>query len=95
MILFYQEAAQKFISEAVGRLHTATRVNEAIGTADLVVEAVVENIQLKQKLFKEFDALAPESTIFASNTSSLPIGEIFEVNDRSTSRFAIKLYKNN
>jgi len=46
---------------------------------DLVVEAVVENLSLKQKLFKEYNSLAPAKTIFASNTSSLPIGEIFEV----------------
>ena len=45
-------------------------------TADLVVEAVVENMELKQKLFAEFDDKAPAKTIFASNTSSLPIAEI-------------------
>jgi 3-hydroxyacyl-CoA dehydrogenase len=49
---------------------------------DLVVEAVVENLNLKQKLFKEYHTLAPEKTIFASNTSSLPIGEIFQVKNK-------------
>lgn len=75
-------AAEKFISESMGLLHTATTANEALTTADLVVEAVVENLELKQKLFKEYDAIAPAKTIFASNTSSLPIGEIAKVTDR-------------
>ena len=49
---------------------------------DLVVEAVVENLGLKQKIFKEYDSVAPEKTIFASNTSSLPISEIAKATNR-------------
>jgi hypothetical protein len=60
---------------------------------DLVVEAVVENLSLKQKLFKEYNSLAPAKTIFASNTSSLPIGEIFEVRKFIIAMFVI-LYSN-
>ena len=40
------------------------------------MEAVVENIDLKKKIFSEYDKIAPAKTIFASNTSSLPIGDI-------------------
>ena len=69
-------AEEKFIGEAFGNLNVATSANEALATADLVVEAVVENLALKQKIFKEYDAIAPEKTIFASNTSSLPIIDI-------------------
>jgi 3-hydroxyacyl-CoA dehydrogenase len=54
----------------------ATSADDALKNADLVVEAVVENIALKRKIFAEFDKIAPAKTIFASNTSSLPIGEI-------------------
>ena len=58
------------------RLRIATKPDEALKTADLVVEAVVENIDLKKKIFSEYDKIAPAKTIFASNTSSLPIGDI-------------------
>jgi len=81
------EAGDKFVSDAMGRLHTATSADAALATADLVVEAVTENIALKQKLFKSFDAVAPQKTIFASNTSSLPIAEIAQVTPDRLDRF--------
>ncbi len=43
---------------------------------DLVVEAIIENMDLKAKVFKTLDEVAPEHAILASNTSSLPITEI-------------------
>ncbi len=43
---------------------------------DIVVEAVFENLELKQNMVLEVEQYAKESTIFASNTSSLPIGNI-------------------
>ncbi|HEX9500560.1 MAG TPA: 3-hydroxyacyl-CoA dehydrogenase NAD-binding domain-containing protein [Thermoanaerobaculia bacterium] len=44
--------------------------------ADLVIEAVVENLDVKRKVLAEFEAIAKEGAIFASNTSTLPITEI-------------------
>ena len=44
--------------------------------ADLVIEAVVENISVKEQVFKELDKLAPSHAILATNTSSLPITKI-------------------
>lgn len=76
------DAAQKFIGSVMGHLHVATSADAALASADLVVEAVVENLALKQKLFAAFDAVAPQKTIFASNTSSLPIGEIAKATGR-------------
>jgi len=76
------EGADKFIDSALGNLAVDTTVDKAITSADLVVEAVVENMGLKQKLFKEYDGKAPEKTIFASNTSSLPISEIASATSR-------------
>ncbi|MFC7062283.1 3-hydroxybutyryl-CoA dehydrogenase [Halobacillus seohaensis] len=43
---------------------------------DLVIEAVVENMEVKTKVFQSLDAITPEHAILASNTSSLPITEI-------------------
>merc|ERR1711970_368421 len=76
------ERAAKFIDSSLANMNIATSANEALTTADLVLEAVVENMGLKQKLFKEYDAIAPAKTIFASNTSSLPISEIASVTAR-------------
>lgn len=43
---------------------------------DLVIEAIVENRQAKMDLFRELDGLCPPRTLFASNTSSIPITEL-------------------
>jgi 3-hydroxybutyryl-CoA dehydrogenase len=49
---------------------------------DLVIEAAVENIEIKQKIFAELDEITPAHAILASNTSSLPITEIAAVTKR-------------
>lgn len=43
---------------------------------NLVIEAIVENLEIKRKVFHELDLLLSDKTIFASNTSSIPITEI-------------------
>ena len=48
---------------------------------------MTENLGLKQKLFSSFDKIVPEHTIFASNTSSLPIGEIAKSTPNRKDRF--------
>jgi len=57
---------------ALGRL-TLTTDRRALGGCDLIIEAVTEDLGLKQSLWKELDGLVPAGTVFASNTSSLPI----------------------
>ena len=62
--------------EAVlGRITKSISLKDA-ATADLVIEAAVENMIIKAKIFAELDAVCPEHTILSSNTSSLPITEI-------------------
>ena len=51
---------------------------ELAARADLLVEAVTENLEIKKKLFSELDRICGERTVFATNTSSLPIGAIGE-----------------
>lgn len=48
----------------------------ALAQCDLVIEAVVENLDLKRRIFAELDAVAPSHAILASNTSSLAITEM-------------------
>ncbi|PKR84715.1 3-hydroxybutyryl-CoA dehydrogenase [Heyndrickxia camelliae] len=50
--------------------------------ADIVIEAAVENMSIKAKIFSDLDQIVPEHTILASNTSSLPITEIAAVTQR-------------
>merc|ERR1711997_227692 len=69
-------AGEKFVGESIANLNIATNPDEPLSTADLVVEAVTENLDLKKKLFTGYDQVAPKKTIFASNTSSLAIGDI-------------------
>merc|ERR1712126_776011 len=77
-----EAGAKSFIDSSLGLMNVATSANEALTSADLVEEAVVENMALKQKLFAEYDKIAPAKTIFASNTSSLPISEIASSSSR-------------
>ncbi len=60
---------------AVSRIAASTDLQDA-GKADLVIEAAVENMDIKAKIFAQLDEIAPEHAILASNTSSLPITEI-------------------
>ncbi|MSR23461.1 MAG: 3-hydroxybutyryl-CoA dehydrogenase [Gemmatimonadetes bacterium] len=60
---------------AVERLSYTTKVSELVDR-DLIIEAVVEDLEVKRKLFVELDGLCPEHTIFASNTSSLAITDM-------------------
>ena len=49
---------------------------------DLVIEAVPERIDVKIEVFRDLDAIAPEATILASNTSGLPITALAAATDR-------------
>ncbi|MBY0356780.1 MAG: 3-hydroxybutyryl-CoA dehydrogenase [Candidatus Obscuribacterales bacterium] len=52
-------------------------------TADLVIEAIAEDLKLKQDLFQKLDQLCPPDSVFCSNTSSLPITSIAAATKRS------------
>ena len=55
---------------------------EDASDVDMVIEAAVENMEIKQSIFKQLDTITPQHTILASNTSSLPITEIAAVTKR-------------
>jgi 3-hydroxybutyryl-CoA dehydrogenase len=58
----------------LGRLRFTTKVAD-LKDCDIVVEAVVEDLEMKRAIWKELDALCPARTIFATNTSSLTVIE--------------------
>ena len=59
----------------VGRIRTVTELNE-LGAADLVVEAVTEDVKVKTDLFRELDEITKPGAILASNTSSISITKL-------------------
>jgi 3-hydroxybutyryl-CoA dehydrogenase len=59
----------------LGRLTATTNIQDA-QNVDIVIEAAVENMDIKTKIFTQLDEITPEHTILATNTSSLPITEI-------------------
>ncbi|MFD6438614.1 3-hydroxybutyryl-CoA dehydrogenase [Peribacillus sp. NPDC060186] len=59
----------------LSRLTSSTDLKNAAGV-DLVIEAAIENMEIKTKLFAQLDEITPKHVILASNTSSLPITEI-------------------
>jgi len=66
----------------LGRL-TGTLELEPLADCDLIIEAIVEDVGAKNELFGALDGLAPERTIFASNTSSLTITEMAANTERA------------
>lgn len=63
-------------------ISTYTDLAEGVKSADLVVEAATENVDLKLKLFKDLDYLAPSDCLLATNTSSISITQIAAVTKR-------------
>ncbi|XP_077380351.1 hydroxyacyl-coenzyme A dehydrogenase, mitochondrial [Festucalex cinctus] len=70
------QEGEAFIEKVLRNVSTATDAAAAVQSTDLVLEAIVENLKVKQDLFSGLDKAAPARAIFASNTSSLPIGDI-------------------
>ncbi|QBP42120.1 3-hydroxybutyryl-CoA dehydrogenase [Paenisporosarcina antarctica] len=62
-------------TQVLSRITKSLDLNDA-SDVDLVIEAAVENMEIKQKIFKQLDEITPKHAILASNTSSLPITEI-------------------
>jgi 3-hydroxybutyryl-CoA dehydrogenase len=60
---------------ALGRIVTTTQL-EAVASAELVIEAILEDLDLKTTTFRHLDQLTPASTILASNTSSISITKL-------------------
>jgi 3-hydroxybutyryl-CoA dehydrogenase len=66
----------------LGRLTFTTKVKD-VGAADIVIEAVTEDLEIKNALWKELDGLCGADTIFASNTSSLTIAAMAAATSRA------------
>src|SRR5438552_14356665 len=61
---------------ALARIHPTRDLAEAVGMADLVLEAVPEKLDLKQRVFAEAEGVAPPSAVLATNTSAMRVREV-------------------
>ena len=74
--------AKAELDALLGNLHAEPDLAKAVAKADLVVEAVFEDLKVKQDLFSRLDKLAPPQTLLATNTSSFKVRELAAVTGR-------------
>ncbi len=74
--------SQEQLNDIKSRIVRASKLEDA-KNCDLVIEAVAEDINIKRELFKKLDSICKQETIFASNTSSLPITAIAAATKRT------------
>lgn len=76
------KATQDEADQALKRIHPSLSLRESAKDVQFVVEAVIENPELKKQVFKELDESAPADAILASNTSSISITEMASATKR-------------
>ncbi len=81
------------VDPALDRLTTTTDLEATGAQADFIVESIVEVLEVKKDLFSKLDAVCPQHTIFASNTSSLMPSILAEATQRGD-RFLVAHYFN-
>ncbi|KQL55173.1 3-hydroxybutyryl-CoA dehydrogenase [Heyndrickxia shackletonii] len=77
---------------AKNNLLYVTDFKKALGSADLIIEAVPEKIEIKRQVFEEMDANAPETCIFASNTSTMSPTELGSFTKRPNKVIAMHFF---
>ncbi|MGF1428460.1 3-hydroxyacyl-CoA dehydrogenase family protein [Kitasatospora sp. LaBMicrA B282] len=76
---------------ALGRITTTTDLG-AVGEADIVIEAVFEQLEVKEAVFREIDKLAKDGAVLGSNTSAIPITRIAAVTERPESVVGVHFF---
>jgi enoyl-CoA hydratase/3-hydroxyacyl-CoA dehydrogenase len=79
-----QKITQADSETIYSRIHPVVDLKQALSGADLLIEAIPEDMELKKKVYLDVDKHSDSKTIFASNTSTLPISEISSLTNRST-----------
>lgn len=85
--------SENAIGPSLERLQTTTDLTAAGSSADLIVEAVVEELEVKHELFSKLETICPQDTIFASNTSSM-LPSVLAAATRRPDRFLVAHYFN-
>lgn len=71
--------AAEAVQATLNRITVHTDLKATVADRDFVIEAAPEIVELKQQLFKQLDEFCPDTTIFASNTSSLPLNPMMQL----------------
>ncbi|MBX6353242.1 MAG: 3-hydroxyacyl-CoA dehydrogenase [Thermoflavifilum sp.] len=77
---------------ALARLRTTTNLADAARDADLVIEAVLEQMELKVSVFQQLDAICPPHTVLATNTSTMSPTEIGAATKRPEKTIAMHFF---
>ena len=83
------ELLEKDIEAANAKLHACKTLKDCVGGADLIIETVPEDLELKRSVFREIDALALPGALIATNSSSLPCTRLAAVTQRPQKVFNI------
>lgn len=75
------EKVEEKVKEVMNRIQSSTDVNE-LKDCEIVVEAIIENLEIKKKFYKQLGEICKPDTILASNTSSFPIHHLAEASGR-------------
>jgi 3-hydroxybutyryl-CoA dehydrogenase len=78
-----EKITQNQMDEILGRINGTINLDEAVKDADIVIEAIIENRDLKRKVFAEIDKLCKPECVFASNTSSISITDMAAATERA------------
>ena len=99
---YYKEdlgAAEEDLNAAYARISFHSDLSAAVAKADLVIEAIPEVVQIKTDFYTELGKVAPEKTIFATNSSTLLPSQFAEATGRPKKflalHFANEIWKNN
>jgi len=74
--------SEKEVNETLSRIHLTLDMKKAVADADIIIEAVPENVEIKKTTLAEVDKLAKKDAIIASNTSSISITELASATKR-------------
>lgn len=87
-----QKISENEAQNIFSRITPKVNLEESMKNCDLMIEAVPEIMDLKKKVYAEVDAIANENTIYASNTSTLPITEIANIIKRPNKFIGIHFF---
>ena len=77
-----EKLSEKDMNQILGRIHPMIDLKKAVADADLIIEAIPENVELKKSVWAEVDKYAKQGAVFASNTSSISITEMASATHR-------------
>jgi 3-hydroxybutyryl-CoA dehydrogenase len=82
MLVTFGVLSPERVAAVLGNVVPNLTLREAASNVDLVIESVFENLELKQSLFRELDAVCPEHTILGSNSSAIMPSRLAQVTRR-------------